>query len=989
MCKRSILVVLSILLILPTFVSPSQAAAQDEEVARARAILAQMDASERVGQLFLVTFTGHRVAEEDPITELISEYKIGGVVLDANHNNITNAEGPVPEQVATLTNQLQRIALLGASAFITATEGLDASPTPTPLLESPIPLLIGLQQDGDGPPFSHIRSGVSELPSPMALGATWNPEHARAAGQTLGRELSAIGINMLLGPSLDVLENPVPGSPSDLGVRTYGGDPYWVSLMGQAYTAGVHAGADGRLAVIAKHFPGQGSSDRPLGEEVSTVRKSLEQLKQVELSPFFSVTGQAPAAEMAVDGLLVTHIRYQGFQGNIRATTAPVSFDPQALSTLMSLPEISPWRQAGGVLVSDALGVRAVQRIYDETEREFPHRRVAKDALIAGNDLLYVDEFAAAPFSFEAQLENVRDTIGWFQERYATDPTFQQRVDDAVLRILLLKLRLYGADFSAPNILVEFDDQSDVLSSSETRLAAIARDSLTLIAPGAAELPERLPSPPGRDDNIVIFTDVRESRQCSTCSPEPFIGVDSLQERILALYGPEGSAQITSESISSFSLSDLEEYIDAGPARLLPPTPLPAETPDPEGEASQPGATPTVTFSTAFQVQSELDEAEWIIFAMLDVDPEVRASDAVKQFLAQRQDVISNSRAIVFAYNAPYYLDTTEISKLTAYYALYSKNDAAIDTSARVLFQELSPSGSPPVDVASINYDLFEITKPSPDQVIELFLVRDGVLQAPASDEPLELVVGETLHLRTGVIYDHNGHPVPDGTPVQFIQQDRLEGFISVIGEAPTRAGVAEIDYILEARTGQFRITAAAGGAERSQQIDLAIGDNVRVVVVTLTPAPTSTATSTPTPSITPTPTGTPTASPTPTAVAAVVTPAEPGIEIALADVRMLLGAFLGLALTLAAGLFMSRADDRRDPAQLVRRITIAVVAALLFYNYYVLGLPGANLLSQLGNWGALLVTLGGGLIGLGLAAVTGRASAATERSASGSMRSG
>ncbi len=163
--------------------------------------------------------------------------------------------------------------------------------------------------------------------------------------------------------------------------------------MGQAYTSGVHTGSQNRVAVIAKHFPGKGSSDRPTDEEVPTVQKSLEQLKQIELAPFVAVTGNANDSTARADGLLTTHIRYQGFQGNIRATTAPVSFDPQALTSLMSLPEFSTWRQAGGIIVSDSLGARSVARFYDDTEEEFPHRLVAKDAFLAGNDLLYLIQF--------------------------------------------------------------------------------------------------------------------------------------------------------------------------------------------------------------------------------------------------------------------------------------------------------------------------------------------------------------------------------------------------------------------------------------------------------------------------------------------------------------------------------------------------------------------------------------------------------------------
>jgi len=42
----------------------------------------------------------------------------------------------------------------------------------------------------------------------MAIGATWDPANARDVGQIVGRELAAMGVNLLLGPVVDVLNNP-------------------------------------------------------------------------------------------------------------------------------------------------------------------------------------------------------------------------------------------------------------------------------------------------------------------------------------------------------------------------------------------------------------------------------------------------------------------------------------------------------------------------------------------------------------------------------------------------------------------------------------------------------------------------------------------------------------------------------------------------------------------------------------------------------------
>ncbi len=940
----------------------------------AQALLEQMSVAERVGQLFLVTFPGDRALPGSSIATLITEYRVGGVVLERDNENITGYGNlaDVPAQVADLVNALQSWALTGKGSsqeLETAVLPDTLPPTPTPI-QTAVPLFIAISHEGT-PAQTQLLNGVTPIPSNMAIGATWQPAYAQTVGQIVGRELAALGINMLFGPGLDVLENPLLNNPADLGTRSFGGDPYWVGLMGRAYTTGVHAGSNGRIAVIAKHFPGNGSSDRPVYQEVPTVRKSLEQLKQIELAPFFAVANTANPPEAIADGFLVTHIRYQGFQGNIRATTFPVSFDPQALSTLMALPEFSPWRRNGGLIVSDALGARSVKRFYDDTEQEFPHRRIAKDALLAGNDLLYVGDFALGSNNYEEQLANIQDTILWFQDKYITDPSFQLRVDEAVLRILQLKLKLYAGDFASAH--TQATAAALPGNGTNSTMLELAQQAVTLISPSATELLERLPNPPTASDQIVIFSDTRSVQQCRACPAQAIIGPTALAERMVALYGPNASGQIQPERIRSFSFADLAAFLAAPPGsitRPLPPTPVPTPTPEPVDVDAEPAETPIAETPTPvptpepppeYWVQEWLRDATWIIFAVQGQTPETAA---LHQLLAERTDLLRGRKVIVFNYEMPTYLDTTEISKLTAYYALYAPTEAAVDASVRALFQELPLNGRLPISVGSIGYSLFAQTQPTPDQVIELFIVAPGgQVQSPPSEEPLDLSVGNTLRLQTGVIVDRNGNRVPDGTVVQFMLQDRVQGVVSIIGERVTSNGVATIDYVLDARTGQFRITAVSGPATQSQEVDIIIGDNARIAIITPTPSPTYTPTPTytpsPIPTITPTPTPVPSATPQPPVTA----PQEPGVVIALSDFIMLLAMSGGLAMTVGVGYVWHGA--RMELAERLRYLLWGVIGALLAYNYFALGLPGTAALHTLGSWGGLLVTLTGGLAGL------------------------
>ncbi len=969
--------IVAVLIFLCTvLLSSTTAHSQDIDLnGQAEALFQSLSVDERIGQLFLVTFEGDRAPIDSAIADLILNYHIGGVALLSGNNNLTGYgdAAAVPQQARELTANLQRLSLQGTSDEQPLSDEPPPSPEPDPVETNPIPLIIAAQNDGDALPMLNIVAGFTALPNNMALGATWNPENARRVGEVLGREFEAAGINMLLGPSLDVLEAPSPLNTGDLGTHSFGGDPYWVGQMGRAYIEGVHAGSNSRLAVAARSFPGKGSSDRPVDEEVPTVRRSLDQLKQIELAPFFAVSRVAVDSAATADAFIATHIRYQGLQGNIRATTAPISLDPQALTSLLALPELAPWRQGGGVMVSDALGVRSVQLFYDDTEREFPHRQVAKDALLAGNDLLYVASFARGVSNQAAELANVKDTILWFRERYETDPTFRQRVDEAVLRILKLKLRLYGGDISPANVIRDsLDETSDtppsIISSSFFDIAA---SSLTLLAPSKDELTSRVVSPPSNNDTIVIFTDIHNAQVCTTCEPVPILSETALQERILALYGPLGSGQVRPDNVISFSFADLNEFLAAGTTPIPFPTAPPIPTADDGAATESPDLTPepTSTLPADYRVQEALRDADWLVFALLNAGNRAGTdnSNALSRFLSLRPDLASTNKLVVMAFDAPYFLDSTEISKLTAYYGVYSKTGAFVDAAVRALFLESPLNGAPPVSVAGIQYDLFTQTQPSSNQIIELFLIIGDAIESPSRQEPLASAIGDTLHLQTGVVIDKNGNSVPDGTLVRFILRDRVRGTITILGDRPTTGGVAQLDYVLDASMGpgQFRITAESGEATLSQEVDIIIEEDARLSIIIPTTAPTATVTPSPTPTATPKPTLTPEPQP-PTATPPISeAESESGRLIGLFELRSLLGIFTGLLTITFVAIVANRRLPARSLTQRLGRLLWGITGGLLVYNYYALEMPGSALFSIMGSLAGLILILFGGLIGI------------------------
>jgi len=871
----------------------------------AQEVLERMTPEERVGQLFLVTFHGTNVGEGSAIYDLIVNYHVGGVILLASNDNFTAAPTTVRDayQLIAALQDIER----QASAIPTINNS-----SGTVRLPVYVPLWIGILQEGNGAPTDQILSGLTPLPSQMALGAIWQPAWAEQVGAVAGQELAALGINLLLGPSLDVSDQSPPAV--DLGTRVFGGDPFWVGKMGQAYVRGLHRGSRNRLAVIAKHFPGHGSADRLPQEEVSTVRKSLEQLKQIELAPFMEVTGYAPDAEAVADGLLVSHIRYQGFQGNIRATTRPVSFDAQALGEILKLPPFAAWRANGGLMVSDDLGSRAVRNFYALGSAPLNTPLIVRDAFLAGNDLLYLGNiYSADPTDHDA---TVKQVLSYFAQRYVEDPAFAERVDAAVARILAQKYKRYGA--FDPTVVTPDPQELGAIGNLDSLMFQVASRAATLVSPEIAELAAVLPEPPDPGENVVFLTDARLMKQCSACPEQSMPAVDALQLAVLRLYGPTAGGLALPQRLSSFSLSDLSDLLDGRKVRGT--------------------------------LEQTLRRANWVVISI--ADNSAGQVVLVRRFLTERQDLLRFKKVILFSFGAPYYFDSTDISRLTAVFAFYSKTPPFIDVAARVLYQELAPEGASPVSIPGTGYDLIHITSPDPDQIIPLLLVVPAVLSpTPAgtiTPEPTAIPsvrLGDTVSVRAGVIIDHNGHPVPDGTVVRFTMTIGNEGG-SVIQqqEATTVGGVASASFRIE-KGGLVEIRAASEPAMQSEVLQLDVREDVAAVVTVIVPAPTETAAPT-----TPLPTPTPLSNP----------------FISNEGAPRLAGWFLSLFVLGGGGMLAWwLGNTLGTPLWGMRWGLCALVGGLLAYNYLALGLPGAAEALQAGNGGTLVgVTFLGGLLG-------------------------
>ena len=115
----------------------------------------------------------------------------------------------------------------------------------------------------------------------MGMAAASNHDLAYEVAKATATEVSAVGVNLIMGPVLDVLNN---ARCQPLGVRAYGDDPQEASIYANLAIDGFK---DAGVATCGKHFPSYGNLDF-LGSnlDVPIITQTLEELSLSALVPF-------------------------------------------------------------------------------------------------------------------------------------------------------------------------------------------------------------------------------------------------------------------------------------------------------------------------------------------------------------------------------------------------------------------------------------------------------------------------------------------------------------------------------------------------------------------------------------------------------------------------------------------------------------------------------------------------------------------------------
>jgi beta-glucosidase len=125
--------------------------------------------------------------------------------------------------------------------------------------------------------------GETVFPQSINLATTWNPELARQTGAAIAAQARANGVDMILGPVLDVARDPRWGRVEE----DFGEDPYLTGQLGLAYVEGMQGDSlntDHTVIAEPKHFAGHGSPEG--GLNMSPVHAGEREVRSIMLKSF-------------------------------------------------------------------------------------------------------------------------------------------------------------------------------------------------------------------------------------------------------------------------------------------------------------------------------------------------------------------------------------------------------------------------------------------------------------------------------------------------------------------------------------------------------------------------------------------------------------------------------------------------------------------------------------------------------------------------------
>ena len=282
-----------------------------------------------IGQMLMVGMRGSDVDNEDmdQIMSQIQQGEIGGIILFKH--NIRNRK-----QIKKLLDDLNQL-----------------SPRQ--------PLFLAADEEGGLVRRLRKKQGFTEFPSAAYVGKNMQPAKAYDVYGKLARQMSSTGLNLNLGPVVDVNVN---GNSPAIGKlkRSFSTDPQSVTAFSRSF---IKAHRDAGVLTALKHYPGHGSSKEDTHNDLTDITETWDSSEAVPFKELIQSNH--------VDMIMAGHLFDRNLDPNYPASISRVHIQENLRDNL----------GFSGVVITDDLQMGAIIKRYSLEE-------IIIAAINSGSDIL-------------------------------------------------------------------------------------------------------------------------------------------------------------------------------------------------------------------------------------------------------------------------------------------------------------------------------------------------------------------------------------------------------------------------------------------------------------------------------------------------------------------------------------------------------------------------------------------------------------------------
>lgn len=356
--------------------------------------------------------------------------------------------------------------------------------------KSKIPLFVAANCDAGG---NGACSDGTYIASGAQVEATQSEEVAYNAGLVSAREETALGVNMNFDPCVDILMN---WRNTIVNTRSYGDNADKVIRYTNAYLKGLTA--EREVIQCIKHFPGDGTEER----DQHLVLGVNELLPEEWLQSFGKVYKNH--IDNGVDMIMAGHIALPKYQKLLNPSLEDKDILPATLSSELITDLLKEKLEFNGLVITDAshmIGMAA----------SMPRRDYVPRAIAAGCDM----------FLF---FNDIEEDFNYMLNGYKNGIITEERLTDALRRILGLKAKIHLPERQANGTLLRTEEDLKVIGCEEhLKLREQSADlGITLVK----DTQNNLPISPEKTKKVRIFfleNDAKNGLYEADCKTKNFI----------------------------------------------------------------------------------------------------------------------------------------------------------------------------------------------------------------------------------------------------------------------------------------------------------------------------------------------------------------------------------------------------------------------------------------------------------------------------------